>query len=122
MAPGAVWLRSDVERKAMFGVDEETHLPAQAYSAATSEATYARLVDKARRAVEAGAAALLDATHAHGFERRRAAELAAELGVPFVGLWLEAPLDDALAAHRRAARRRLRRRRCGRRARSKRSR
>ena len=26
-APGALWVRSDVERKAMFGVEETTHLP-----------------------------------------------------------------------------------------------
>ena len=26
-APGALWLRSDLERKAMFGVEETVHLP-----------------------------------------------------------------------------------------------
>ncbi len=103
MAPGAVWLRSDVERKSMFGVEDETHLPGQAYSAATNAETYARLIAKARHALQAGAAALIDATHAHAAERARAAELAAQLRLPFTGLWLEAPLDVRLE---RIARRR----------------
>jgi hypothetical protein len=92
-APGAVWLRSDVERKTMFGVDEETRLPAAAYSAAASQQVYARLIDKARRALNAGAAVLIDAAHAHAAERAAAAALGAEVGVGFVGLWLEAPLE-----------------------------
>jgi predicted kinase len=94
--PGAIWLRSDVERKAMFGVAEETHLPAQAYSAAASHETYARLIDRARRALKAGAAVVIDAAHAHAAEREAAAALATETGVPFAGLWLEAPLDVRL--------------------------
>jgi aminoglycoside phosphotransferase family enzyme/predicted kinase len=92
-APGAVWLRSDVERKHMFGVDELTPLPDAAYSAAAGQETYARLIDKARRALEAGASALIDAAHTHGHERAASAALAQEIGVPFAGLWLEAPLD-----------------------------
>jgi predicted kinase len=96
-APGAVWLRSDVERKAMFGVTEETHLPAQAYSAAASQETYARLLDKARRALRAGAGVLIDATHAHAAERAAASALAKEMGVPFAGLWLEAPLETRVS-------------------------
>ena len=31
-APGALWLRSDLERKAMFAVEETAHLPASAYA------------------------------------------------------------------------------------------
>jgi aminoglycoside phosphotransferase family enzyme/predicted kinase len=101
--PGAVWLRSDVERKAMFGVSEQTRLPAPAYSAAASQQVYARLIDKARRALNAGAACIIDAAHAHAAERQAAAALAVETGVPFVGLWLEAPLETRVA--RIAARR-----------------
>ena len=48
---GAVWLRSDIERKHLFGVDELTPLPDAAYSAAATAETYARLIDKARRAL-----------------------------------------------------------------------
>jgi aminoglycoside phosphotransferase family enzyme/predicted kinase len=96
-APGAVWLRSDVERKHLFGVDELTPLPDAAYSAAANEATYARLIDKARCALEAGASVLIDAAHTHGHEREASAALARETGVSFAGLWLEAPLEVRLA-------------------------
>lgn len=102
-APGAVWLRSDVERKRLFGVDEQTRLPDAAYAAGVGQEIYARLIDKARRALTAGAATLIDATHAHAHERVAAAALGAELGVPFVGLWLDAPLPHRL--QRVAARR-----------------
>src|ERR1700733_7460707 len=53
-APGALWLRSDVERKAMFGVDETVHLPALAYAGAVTHDVYDRLVAKARIALQAG--------------------------------------------------------------------
>ncbi len=36
-APGALWLRSDVERKAMFGAEETEHLPDAAYSPEVSQ-------------------------------------------------------------------------------------
>ncbi len=41
-APGAVLLRSDVERKVMFGVAETDRLPAQAYDAAATRKVYGR--------------------------------------------------------------------------------
>ena len=96
-APGAVWLRSDVERKRLFGVAETAPLPEAAYGAEAGAKTYARLIDKARRALRAGASVLIDATHSHAHERARAAALAREAGVPFLGLWLEAPLETRLA-------------------------
>lgn len=96
-APGAVWLRSDVERKHLFGVDERTPLPVAAYGEEASRETYTRLIDKSRRVLQAGASALIDATHARGEERAAAAALADEIGAPFVGLWLDAPLETRLA-------------------------
>jgi hypothetical protein len=90
--PGALTLRSDVERKRLFAVAETERLPLGGYDLAATEATYARLVDKARRALAAGQGVILDAVYAKTAERRAAAELAAELAVPFAGLWLEAPV------------------------------
>ena len=58
---------------------------------------YRRLDDKARRALGAGAAVLLDATFSTGRERAAAARAAADVGVAFDGLWLEAPLAVRLA-------------------------
>jgi aminoglycoside phosphotransferase family enzyme/predicted kinase len=96
-APGALWLRSDVERKAMFGVDETTHLPASAYAPEVTRDVYRRIDDKARRALRAGQAVVLDATFSNARERRAANAVAAEVGVAFDGLFLKAPLETRLA-------------------------
>jgi aminoglycoside phosphotransferase family enzyme/predicted kinase len=103
-APGALWLRSDLERKAMFGVDETAHLPASAYAERVTRDVYRRLIEKARVALRAGQAVVLDATFATAAERNAAAAAAAERGVAFAGLFLEAPLATRLArvASRRA--------------------
>ena len=48
-APGAVVLRSDVERKALFGIAETGRLPETAYSRDVTAQVYAALAGKARR-------------------------------------------------------------------------
>jgi hypothetical protein len=103
-APGALWLRSDLERKAMFGVEETVGLPASVYSSDVTRDIYERLIDKARVALRAGQAVLLDATFATSAERSAAAGAAAEVGVAFAGLFLDAPLATRLEriASRRA--------------------
>ena len=103
-APGALWLRSDLERKAMFGVEETVGLPASAYSGDVTRDVYERLIDKARIALRAGQAVLIDATFATSAERSAAAGAAAEVGVAFAGLLLDAPLTTRLEriASRRA--------------------
>jgi predicted kinase len=103
-APGALWLRSDVERKVMFGVDETVHLPAPAYASDVTRDVYERLIVKARTALLAGQSVLLDATFAAAAERSAVAAGATELGVAFAGLFLDAPLATRLEriASRRA--------------------
>jgi aminoglycoside phosphotransferase family enzyme/predicted kinase len=95
-APGALWLRSDAERKVMFGVDETVHLPASAYASDVTRDVYERLIAKARTALRAGQSVLLDATFAASAERCAAAAVAAEVGVSFAGLFLDAPLATRL--------------------------
>src|SRR5580704_15014922 len=56
-APGALWLRSDVERKVMFGIEETVHLPASAYANDVTRGVYERLIVKARTALRAGQSA-----------------------------------------------------------------
>lgn len=90
-APGAVHLRSDIERKRMFGVGESERLPPDAYGAAAGARVYATLERKAGLALAAGQAVVVDAVHARPEERAAVAILAARRGVPFRGLWLEAP-------------------------------
>jgi aminoglycoside phosphotransferase family enzyme/predicted kinase len=92
--PGAVVLRSDVERKALYAREESEKLPAEAYAPAVTARVFAAITEKARRAAEAGHAAILDAVFAQPDERQ-AVEAAAP-GIPFQGLYLEAPLATRL--------------------------
>jgi predicted kinase len=96
-APGAVVLRSDVERKALFGVAETERLPADAYSAEITARTYAALADKARRVTGAGHSAVVDAVFAAPAERAAMAAVASAGNVAFRGLYLTADLATRIA-------------------------
>ena len=89
--PGALVLQSDVVRKQLFGADPETRLPEIAYSLSASQRTYTALRDRARSALAAGAAVIVDAVHARAEERREIEALATEAGASFAGFWLDAP-------------------------------
>jgi predicted kinase len=88
-------LRSDVERKAMYGMAETDPLPAEAYTAEATGRVYATLAEKARRAIAAGHSALVDAVFARLDERRNIA--AAASGAGFRGLFLTADLAARVA-------------------------
>ncbi len=96
-SPGAVHLRSDVERKLMLGVEETVQLGPEAYTPEANIRVYAALMCKARLAVAAGHAVIIDAVFPSEGERQDAQGLAAELGVPFQGLWLTARREVLLA-------------------------
>lgn len=102
-SPGAVVLRSDALRKRLFGVGEMERLAAEAYTPAVTRRVYAGLLERARVVLAAGHAVVLDAVHARPEERSAAAGVAADVGVRFDGVWLDAPLDRRVA--RIAARR-----------------
>ncbi|KZY47452.1 kinase, partial [Roseovarius sp. HI0049] len=91
--PGAVHLRSDLERKALAGVAPGDRLPADSYTEDTARAVHTRLTDRARYLLAAGQSVLLDATFLSPDERHAAAQLADELEVSFTGLWLDAPVE-----------------------------
>jgi predicted kinase len=95
--PGAVLLRSDVERKALFGVGETEPLPAQAYEPEATQTVYATLAGKARRTLAAGHAAVVDAVFASPRERDAIAGVASALGIRFHGLFLVADLATRTA-------------------------
>jgi uncharacterized protein len=88
-APGALHLRSDIERKRMFGVGEFERLPKEAYRPETSDEVYDRLRYLAGLAVQAGQSVIVDAVHGKAEERAAIASVARRAGVKFVGLWLE---------------------------------
>jgi predicted kinase len=102
-SPGAVLLRSDVERKALFGKAETEPVPSTAYAPMTTLQVYCTIADKARRAVAAGHTAIVDAVFATPSEREGIEKSAAALGVPFHGLFLVADLDTRISRvrHRR---------------------
>jgi uncharacterized protein len=95
--PGAIIVRSDVERKALFGVGETEKLPKDAYTPAANERVYAVLLDKARRILAAGHSAIVDAVFAQPQERDAAAAAAKSANVRLQGLFLTANLDARLA-------------------------
>jgi len=95
-APGAVVLRSDVERKALFGRGETEPLPSSAYTRDVNTKVYAILLDKARRILTAGHAAVIDAVFASPNERAGVAMLAQVCTVTFRGVFLTAPLTTRL--------------------------
>ena len=97
LPPGARWLRSDVARKLLFGTDPETKLPSEAYAPDITEQVYRDLRAGAATALRAGYAVVIDAVTLRQDERRAFAVVAADCGVPFTGLWLEAPADRLMA-------------------------
>jgi predicted kinase len=101
-ALGAVRLRSDVERKRLFGM-AATDRPRDAaheaaiYSPESTRRTYARLAELARLILAAGSSVVVDAACNRRWERRILADAAREAGVPMVWLSLEVPEEVAVA-------------------------
>ncbi|WP_042690782.1 AAA family ATPase [Azospirillum sp. B506] len=96
-APGAVVLRSDVLRKRLCGVADTDRLPAGGYAPAVTERVYAELYRRAAAVLAAGHAVVIDAVSARPDERRRIEAVAAEAGLRFDGIWMEAPLVERVA-------------------------
>lgn len=95
-APGAVHLRSDVERKRLYKVAEFARLPAEAYRPESSAMTYQRLRQMAAATLAAGQSVIIDAAHRKPEQRRAVADIASLGQARFTGLWLEAPTDVLL--------------------------
>jgi hypothetical protein len=87
-------LRSDVERKRLFGLsplaDSRASTGIDLYSAEITQRTYARLHDLARELLRAGYTVIVDAAFLKQAERARFRQLAAEMSVPFVIASLQA--------------------------------
>jgi aminoglycoside phosphotransferase family enzyme/predicted kinase len=91
-APGALVLRSDEIRKRLHGAAPEDRLPQAAYSEAASTAVFATLAQLAGETAVGGHAVIADATFIDPRHRAMLDGAARAAGVPFLGLWLEAPL------------------------------
>jgi aminoglycoside phosphotransferase family enzyme/predicted kinase len=98
-ALGAIRLRSDIERKRLFGehkADSNNVLQSGIYSAEASVATYTHLHELAGKILRAGFPVVIDATYLKLDQRKNAAQVAETTGVPFLILDCNAP--DAVIA------------------------
>lgn len=93
---GAIMISSDVTRKRLFGQRPEARLGDCAYRPEASARVYRRMRVDARRALTAGASVVLDGVFDRPAARKAAADLAAEMGLRFCGLWLNAPVATRL--------------------------
>jgi aminoglycoside phosphotransferase family enzyme/predicted kinase len=92
-APGALHLRSDEIRKRIAGVAPEARLPAEHYTEAVSARVHAELFGRAEAVLRAGHAVIADAAFLVPAMRAGIEAAARRAGVPFLGLWLEAPIE-----------------------------
>lgn len=94
----AIRLRSDVERKRLFGLapneDSRVVPGGSIYGEDASRRTFARLAELARGLVGCGAPVIVDATFIRRAHRDDFRRLAAELGVPFHILLCDAPQEE----------------------------
>lgn len=93
-----VRLRSDVERKRLFGLAPEASSRSDAqegiYSADATQRTYDRLASLANQLLCAGCAVVVDAACLHKAERARFEEIAENQGVPFLLVSCETSMEQ----------------------------
>ena len=99
-ACGAVRVRSDVERKRLFGLSpEQRSLPEEEkslYSPEMSDKTFRRLGELAHTVLDAGFAVIVDGTFLHRRRREEFRRLAQQRDVPFVILDCRAGPDEIM--------------------------
>jgi hypothetical protein len=89
--PGAVVVRSDEIRKQLAGVRPLHRLGPDGYTAEMSRRVYAAVAARADRVLRGGHSVIVDAMFARPSDRQTIEQLAAAAGVPFIGVWLDAP-------------------------------
>ncbi len=89
-----VHIRSDVERKRLFGMNPDESSGGAIYTPDATERTYAHLEKIARDALTAGWSVLVDAAFLRRTQRDRFRALATKLNTPFSILACEAPYDE----------------------------
>ena len=103
---GAIRIRSDVERKRLFGLtalaDSNSQIDAGIYSEDATRRTYAHLHELARDVIAAGFPVIVDAAFLRYAERESFRALAQEMAAPFVIAGLQT--DAAVLAERLAQR------------------
>lgn len=87
--PGARIVESDRIRKAMHGVAPETRLPDKAYRPEVSANVYREMAWRTSLTLAEGGSVIADAVFDNAANRDLIEAVAAEVGVPFVGAWLD---------------------------------
>ncbi|MFB9947222.1 AAA family ATPase [Rhizobium puerariae] len=95
---GARIIESDRIRKALHGVSADTRLPASAYSPDVSRKVYQEMARRAELILAQGGSAVADAVFDDPLKRALIETAAANTGVDFLGIWLDA--DPALLLQR----------------------
>ena len=102
-APGALVIRSDEVRKQLCGVSAFTRLGPVAYTADVTRRVYETAFQRAATVLQSGHSVIIDAVFARASDRDAIEAVAAAAGVPFAGLWLDAP--DQILVNRTRRRR-----------------
>ena len=96
-ALGAIRIRSDVERKRLFGValteSASNEIDTGIYSTQASQQTYTKLVELASEVISAGYSAIVDAAFLKHEQRQPFQMLADRSGVPYIILEITAPAE-----------------------------
>ena len=100
-APGALIVRSDLIRKTLVGVSPLARLGPEGYTADVTRRVYQTMGERATTALEAGHSVVADAVYLRPRDREEIAAVARKAGVPFIGLWIDGPLE-ILASRLRA--------------------
>ena len=91
--PGALILRSDVERKRMLGMPAERRLGPGGYRESVTRDVYRNLTAQADAVLRTGHGVIVDAVFGDPVDRAAMEDVSRANGVRFDGLWLAAPLD-----------------------------
>lgn len=93
--PGAAIVRTDALRKQIMGVAIHESLGPEGYTPEISARTYQALAETCAMLLKAGHPVVADAVFSKPAERAAIELVAKDCGVPFDGLWLEAPPELA---------------------------
>ncbi len=89
-APGARVVRTDCTRKRIAGVPLGSRLGPAGYTPDMTNRTFEAVYEEARSVLAARHSVIADAVFAQPEQRAAIAQVAADAGVPFHGIWLEA--------------------------------
>ncbi len=95
-APGAVILRDDIVKKQINGCPIDQHFDKAFDTPAVEKVVYEILRQETKKALFKGCTVIVDALFYDEEERIKIEEIAKELKVPFISLWMDAPFEVRL--------------------------